>query len=131
MYADNRGLAIRRAAWGAIFAGVGSLAYYLAYFLIVWRAASGRFSLGDLTFLAGSFLRLRGLLEGLLLGFSQLAGPSALPCGPVRLFRNAAHDRFTSADPCRSRIRFTPGSFSRMSATATLVRIPGRSGTWI
>ncbi|MCW6510838.1 ABC transporter ATP-binding protein [Lichenifustis flavocetrariae] len=74
MYADNRGLAIRRAAWGAAFSGVGSLAYYLAYFLIVWRAASGRFSLGDLTFLAGSFLRLRGLLEGLLLGFSQMAG---------------------------------------------------------
>ena len=74
MYADNSGLAMRRAAWGAFFTAVGTLAYYLAYFLIVWRAASGRFTLGDLTFLAGSFLRLRGLLEGLLLGFSQLAG---------------------------------------------------------
>ena len=74
MYADNSGLAVRRAAWGSVFASVGTLAYYLAYFLIVWRTASGRFSLGDLTFLAGSFLRLRGLLEGLLLGFSQLAG---------------------------------------------------------
>lgn len=62
MYADNSRLAIRRAAWGALFTGVGTLAYYLAYFLIVWRAASGLFSLGDLTFLAGSFLRLRGLL---------------------------------------------------------------------
>ena len=74
MYADNSGLAIRRAAWGTFFTAVGTLAYYLAYFLIVWRTASGRFSIGDLTFLAGSFLRLRGLLEGLLLGFSQLAG---------------------------------------------------------
>lgn len=74
MYADNSGLAKRRALWGAIFTGVGTLAYYVAYFLMVWRAASGRFTLGDLTFLAGSFLRLRGLLEGLLLGFSQLAG---------------------------------------------------------
>ena len=74
LYADNSRLALRRALWGATFTGLGTLAYYLAYFLIVYRAASGRFSLGDLTFLAGSFLRLRGLLEGLLLGFSQLAG---------------------------------------------------------
>ena len=74
MYDDNRGLALRRSAWGTLFAALGSLAYYIAYFIIVWRTVAGRFSLGDLTFLAGSFLRLRGLLEGLLLGFSQIAG---------------------------------------------------------
>jgi ATP-binding cassette subfamily B protein len=74
MYSDNRGLAVRRAAWGGLFATLASLAYYLAYALLVWRTISGEFSIGDLTFLAGSFLRLRGLLEGLLLGFSQLAG---------------------------------------------------------
>jgi len=74
MYADNRQLAIRRAAWGALFAALGTCAYYLAYALIVWRTVQGEFSIGDLSFLAGSFLRLRGLLEGLLLGFSQIAG---------------------------------------------------------
>jgi ATP-binding cassette subfamily B protein len=74
MYADNRRLAIRRAAWGTLFAALASCAYYLAYALIVWRTARGDFSIGDLTFLSGSFLRLRGLLEGLLLGFSQIAG---------------------------------------------------------
>lgn len=74
MYADNRRLAIRRAAWGTLFAALASCAYYLAYALIVWRTVQGEFSLGDLTFLSGSFLRLRGLLEGLLLGFSQIAG---------------------------------------------------------
>jgi ATP-binding cassette subfamily B protein len=42
--------------------------------VIVWRTVEGQFSLGDLTFLAGSFLRLRTLLEQLLLGFSQIAG---------------------------------------------------------
>ncbi len=74
MYADNRRLAIRRAAWGTLFAALASCAYYLAYALVVWRTVQGGFSLGDLTFLSGSFLRLRGLLEGLLLGFSQIAG---------------------------------------------------------
>jgi ATP-binding cassette, subfamily B, bacterial len=74
MYADNRRLAIRRATWGTLFAALASCAYYLAYALIVWRTVRGEFSIGDLTFLSGSFLRLRGLLEGLLLGFSQIAG---------------------------------------------------------
>jgi ATP-binding cassette subfamily B protein len=74
MYADNRGLAIRRAAWGTLLAALASCAYYLAYALIVWRTVRGEFSIGDLTFLSGSFLRLRTLLEGLLLGFSQIAG---------------------------------------------------------
>lgn len=73
-YADNRRLAIRRAAWGTLFATLASCAYYLAYALIVWRTVQGGFSIGDLTFLSGAFLRLRGLLEGLLLGFSQIAG---------------------------------------------------------
>jgi len=35
---------------------------------------AGTLSVGDLTFLAASFLRLRGLLEGLLTGFSTTAG---------------------------------------------------------
>lgn len=74
MYADNQRLPIRRAAWGTLFATLASCAYYLAYALIVWQTVKGEFSIGDLAFLSGSFLRLRGLLEGLLLGFSQIAG---------------------------------------------------------
>ncbi|MFC5557241.1 ABC transporter ATP-binding protein [Methylobacterium iners] len=73
LVADNRALAIRRAAWGGFFAALGTLAYYAAYATIVWRTVAGQFSIGDLAFLAGSFLRLRGLMEGLLLGFSQIA----------------------------------------------------------
>ena len=74
MYVDNRRLALRRAVWGGLFAAVATVAYYLAYAIIVWRTVEGAFSVGDLTFLAGSFLRLRGLLEGMLLGLSQIAG---------------------------------------------------------
>ena len=73
-YAASRGLAIRRAAWGAGFAALGTIAYYAAYAYIAWRAVTGSLSIGDLTFLAASFLRLRGLLEGLLTGFSSTAG---------------------------------------------------------
>lgn len=71
LFAANRMLAIRRAAWGGLFAAIGTIGYYLAYGYIVWRTLAGEFSIGDLTFLAGSFQRLRSLLEGLLSGFSS------------------------------------------------------------
>jgi ATP-binding cassette subfamily B protein len=72
-YATNRRLALRRAGWGSLFAAIGTVGYYLAYAYIVWRTLSGAFSIGDLTFLAGSFARLRGLLEQLLMTFSTTA----------------------------------------------------------
>ncbi|HSX64579.1 MAG TPA: ABC transporter ATP-binding protein, partial [Pseudoxanthomonas sp.] len=60
----NRSLARRRAVWGALLAALGTLGYYVAYGYIAWRTVRGDFSIGDLTFLAGSFRRLRQLLEG-------------------------------------------------------------------
>jgi len=73
-YRANRTLARKRAFWGTLLAALGTLGYYAAYAYIAWRTVSGDFSIGDLTFLAGSFMRLRQLLEGLLTGFSQVAG---------------------------------------------------------
>lgn len=70
----NRALARRRAFWGTLLAALGTAGYYVAYAYIAWRTVRGDFSIGDLTFLAGSFRRLRQLLEGLLVGFSQVAG---------------------------------------------------------
>jgi ATP-binding cassette subfamily B protein len=72
-YAANRRLAMRRASWGGLFTAIGTVGYYLAYAYIVWRTLAGEFSVGDLTFLAGSFRRLRTLLEGLLTSFSTTA----------------------------------------------------------
>ena len=73
-YAANRRLAIGRAGWGSVLTALGTLGYYVAYAYIAWRTVRGEFSIGDLTFLAGSFRRLRTLLEGLLSGFSAVAG---------------------------------------------------------
>jgi len=74
IYEENRRLAARRAGWGGLLTAIGTLGYYVAYAFIAWRTLRGQFSIGDLTFLAGSFRRLRNLLEGLLIGFSQVAG---------------------------------------------------------
>ena len=73
-YAANRRLALRRAGWGGLFTAIGTVGYYTAYAYIAWRTLAGEFSVGDLTFLAGSFRRLRTLLEGLLASFSSTAG---------------------------------------------------------
>jgi ATP-binding cassette subfamily B protein len=74
IYEENRRLAARRAGWGGLLTAIGTAGYYVAYAFIAWRTLQGRFSIGDLTFLAGSFRRLRTLLENLLMGFSQVAG---------------------------------------------------------
>jgi ATP-binding cassette subfamily B protein len=73
-YLENRRLAIRRAGWGGLLTALGTMGYYVAYAFIAWRTLQGALSIGDLTFLAGSFRRLRTLLEGLLSSFSQVAG---------------------------------------------------------
>ena len=72
--AANRALAKRRASVGSVLTAIGTVAYYVAYAYIVWRTLHREFTIGDLTFLAGSFRRLRTLLESLLMGFSQVAG---------------------------------------------------------
>jgi ATP-binding cassette subfamily B protein len=73
-YDANKALAVKRAVWGGAFTTIGTVGYYAAYAWIAWRTLEGEFSVGDLTFLVGSFLRLRTLLEGLLTGFSSTAG---------------------------------------------------------
>ncbi len=77
MYGETRRLAARRALWGGLFATLSALSYYAGYAAILWRTLRGDITIGDLGFLAGSLLRLRGLLEGLLLGLSQLASQAA------------------------------------------------------
>ena len=73
MQKENAAFAWRRAASGAGFAALGTAGYYAAYAWLAWRAVGGTLTIGDLTFLAASFLRLRGLLAGVLSGLSSLA----------------------------------------------------------
>lgn len=72
-YKANRSLSMRRAAWGSFFNTLGDAGYYAAYVVIIMQAVDGRITIGDLTFLAGSFARTRGLLQGMLSRFSTIA----------------------------------------------------------
>ena len=73
-YRANRALAVRRAGWGGLLSAAGTLGYYAAYAVIVYRTGTGVFTIGTLTFLAGSFARMRTLLEGMLSSFSTVSG---------------------------------------------------------
>jgi len=72
-FRGNRSIAIRRAIWGGFLGMIGSVGYYAAYIIILLRTVTGQLTLGDLTFLAGSFSRLRTLLQDILLRFSTMA----------------------------------------------------------
>ena len=72
-YLANRNLSVRRAAWGGLMSMLGSFGYYAAYVVIIFRTINGELSLGDLIFLSGSFLRLRSLMESILIRFSSIA----------------------------------------------------------
>lgn len=86
-YRANKTLAIKRAIWGFVFNGLGDIGYYVAYIVIIFQtigvpievfgitifSGSDQLTIGDLTFLAGSFSRLRGLLRGILSRFSSIA----------------------------------------------------------
>jgi ATP-binding cassette subfamily B protein len=76
IFIENRRLAVTRALWGTLFAAISTLTYYGAYAYIVWQTVTGRFSLGDLVFLSGSFRNLNSLFQKILLGFTQIAGQS-------------------------------------------------------
>ncbi|MBA9078227.1 ABC transporter ATP-binding protein [Rufibacter quisquiliarum] len=72
-YLDNKKLVTKRAGWGTVFAALGSAGYYGAYVYLILQTVAGEVSLGQLTFLSGSFMRLRGLLEAVLNRFTSVA----------------------------------------------------------
>ena len=72
-YQANKKISVRRAAWGGLISILGSLGYYLAYIVIIFKTINGELTLGDLIFLSGSFLRLRSLMESILIRFSSIA----------------------------------------------------------
>jgi ATP-binding cassette subfamily B protein len=70
-YRDNRRLAARRSVVSSLLAAAGTAGYYAAYAFLVLAAARGAISVGQLTFLAGSFSRGRDLCQQLMRAAAQ------------------------------------------------------------
>ena len=75
-YHANRIIATRRAIWGTILSAVGTLAYYGAYVFIIIQTIGGLLTVGTLTFLAGSFNRMRTMLQMIMNRFSKITQES-------------------------------------------------------
>ena len=71
-YDVNRRLAIKRNLASTVFVTLGTLGYYGAYGAVIYLTVLGRFTIGGLTFLAGSFRQSRDLIQRVLLSLSQV-----------------------------------------------------------
>ncbi len=72
-YILNKNLSIKQSIYGSLFNILGILSYYGAYVFIIFRVLSGVISLGELTFLSGSFNRLRNSLQGFFTRFTRIS----------------------------------------------------------
>lgn len=68
-YNINKSLSIKQSLYGSLFNILGVLSYYGAYVYIILQVLAGVITIGELTFLSGSFNRLRNNLQGF---FSRL-----------------------------------------------------------
>ncbi len=77
-YDANKRLAVKRAAVSSVLAAIGSLGYYGAFGVIIYltvigyESPAGVFTIGVLTFLAGSFRQSRDLIQRVLLSLTQI-----------------------------------------------------------
>jgi ATP-binding cassette subfamily B protein len=72
-YVSSRRIAINRTLWGTGFTLLGSLGYYSAYVYIIFETINGWITIGQLTFLAGSFRQLKSLMESVLTRFTAVS----------------------------------------------------------
>ncbi|HVH09864.1 MAG TPA: ABC transporter ATP-binding protein [Gemmatimonadales bacterium] len=71
-YDANKRLAIKRNVVSTLFVTLGTLGYYGAYAVTIYLTVLGHFTIGALTFLAGSFRQSRDLIQRILLAVSQV-----------------------------------------------------------
>ncbi len=72
-YEENKAIVIKRALTGTLLNILGTLAYYAAYIFVIAQTITSIISLGTMTFLAGAFERMRGMLQSIMLRFSRIA----------------------------------------------------------
>jgi len=71
-YQENKRLAVKRNIVSTLLVTLGTLGYYGAYGVIIYRTVMGDFTIGTLTFLAGSFRQSRSLIQSVLISLSSI-----------------------------------------------------------
>jgi len=73
IYEENVELARRRLIAGSFLSMIGTVGYYAAYVLVIWRTVLGVFSIGTLTFLAGAILQASSNIQQVFSTLSSIA----------------------------------------------------------
>jgi ATP-binding cassette subfamily B protein len=71
-YEANKKLSVRHNVVSTALVTLGTLGYYGAYAVIIYFTVLGRYTIGSLTFLAGSFRSSRDLIQRILLSLSNI-----------------------------------------------------------
>lgn len=69
----NKSLSIQQSIYGSLFNILGTLSYYGAYIFIIFKVIAGVLTIGELTFLSGSFNRLRNNLQQFFSRFTRIS----------------------------------------------------------
>jgi ATP-binding cassette subfamily B protein len=117
-YHANRKIAIRRAAWGSALSAIGTLSYYGAYVFIITQAVGGIITVGTLTFLAGSFERMRNRLQGIMNRFPVLRKEQCT-CRTCLSFLKLSPPSRLHRTVCHSQRLFSKALFLKMLALST------------
>jgi len=72
-YEANRKLSIKSAFWGGLLNLLSMGVYYAVYVYIITTTVKGTITLGDLTFLAGSFERMRSSFQSIMNRFADIS----------------------------------------------------------
>ncbi|MGB3591196.1 MAG: ABC transporter ATP-binding protein, partial [Nonlabens sp.] len=72
-YEVNKKLSIKQSLYGSFFNILGIASYYGAYIFIILKVVTGVLTIGELTFLSGSFNRLRTNLQGFFSRFTMIS----------------------------------------------------------
>src|SRR5437879_12344507 len=75
-YDANKKLAIKRNVVSTVFVTIGTLGYYGASAVTIYLTVLGRFSIGELTFLAASVRTIRALIQPILLSLALVFAQS-------------------------------------------------------
>lgn len=73
IYEENVSLSRRRLIAGSFLSMLGAVGYYAAYVFVIWRTASGVYSIGTLTFLSGAILQASGNIQQVFSMVSSIA----------------------------------------------------------
>lgn len=72
-YNLNKTIVVKKTVYGTVFNILGVISYYGAYIFIILRVLAGVLTIGELTFLAGSFNRLRNNLQQFFSLFTRIS----------------------------------------------------------